>query len=145
MPYCYRDGIFCLTRSGGCLGRRDVFVLSLSYTLHGQRVLQIQAGRWSRSEVCLSLSPLHQSWNLTASSGPVQGAKPHFCFLYCPFLAGLSPCAASLPGCAHTNASASKGSRTFCMGVAWEDGTLAAWRGGPRTHTSQNYKTDRMK
>lgn len=48
--------VLCLKRSGGCLERHDVFVLPLFCTLRGQWLLWIQAGRWSLSEVSLSLS-----------------------------------------------------------------------------------------
>lgn len=91
----------------------------------------VDSGRKMESQWSLSVSlcPLHQSWNLPVSGGPVQGAKPagnYFCFLYCPFLAALTPCPASLPGCVSTNASVSKG-RTF----TWvERGRTGLWQPG---------------
>lgn len=145
MPYCYQ-GWYLLSRAQRWLPQKAQCLCRLC------PVPCMDSGcsrsRQGDGVSVKSLSFLHQSWNLTVSGVPVQGAKPagnYFYFVSCPLLAGLTPCSASLPTGASTNASASEGSRTLCLGVAWEERILAARQDGPGTHTSKTYRTDHKK
>lgn len=61
VPYCYRDGIFCLKLSGGCL-KKWMCLCCLSLVPCRDSVCP-DAGRNMESQGSLSLSLLHQSWN----------------------------------------------------------------------------------